>query len=57
MKRPVIIAVSGFSSEVGKTTLMCDLLGAFPEWEAIKVTRGHYDHAAEILMHAVLAIC
>lgn len=42
MKRPVIIAVSGFSSEVGKTTLMCDLLGAFPEWEAIKVTRGHY---------------
>jgi hypothetical protein len=42
MKRPVIIAVSGFSSEVGKTTLMCDLLHAFPEWEAIKVTRGHY---------------
>jgi hypothetical protein len=42
MKRPVIIAVSGFSSEVGKTTLMCDLLRAFPEWEAIKVTRGHY---------------
>lgn len=42
MKRPAIIAVSGFSSEVGKTTLMCDLLRAFPEWEAIKVTRGHY---------------
>ena len=42
MKRPVIIAVSGFSSEVGKTTLMCDLLRAFPAWEAIKVTRGHY---------------
>lgn len=42
MKRPVIIAVSGFSSEVGKTTLMCDLLRAFPGWEAIKVTRGHY---------------
>jgi hypothetical protein len=42
MKGPVIIAVSGFSSEVGKTTLMCDLLRAFPGWEAIKVTRGHY---------------
>jgi hypothetical protein len=42
MKRPVIIAVSGFSSEVGKTTLMSDLLRAFPGWEAIKVTRGHY---------------
>jgi hypothetical protein len=42
MKRPAIIAISGFSSEVGKTTLMCELLRAFPEWEAIKVTRGHY---------------
>jgi hypothetical protein len=42
MNRPAIIAVSGFSSEVGKTTLMCDLLQAFPGWEAIKVTRGHY---------------
>jgi hypothetical protein len=42
MKRPAVIAVSGFSSEVGKTTLMCDLLRAFPGWEAIKVTRGHY---------------
>lgn len=42
MKRHAIVAVSGFSSEVGKTTLMCDLLQAFPEWEAIKVTRGHY---------------
>jgi molybdopterin-guanine dinucleotide biosynthesis protein len=42
MKRPTIIAVSGFISEVGKTTLMCDLLRAFPGWEAIKVTRGHY---------------
>lgn len=42
MKRPAIVAVSGFSSEVGKTTLMCDLLRAFPKWEAIKVTRGHY---------------
>ena len=42
MKRPTIVAISGFSSEVGKTTLMCDLLCAFPLWEAIKVTRGHY---------------
>src|SRR5213076_863002 len=42
MKRPAIVAIGGFSSEVGKTTLMCDLLRALPEWEAIKVTRGHY---------------
>lgn len=42
MKRPAIVAISGFSSEVGKTTLMCDLLRAFPAWEAVKVTRGHY---------------
>ena len=42
VKGPVVVAVSGFSSEVGKTTLMCDLLRAFPTWEAIKVTRGHY---------------
>ena len=42
MNRPAIVAISGFSSEVGKTTLMCDLLRAFPGWEAIKVTRGHY---------------
>ncbi len=42
MNHPAIVAISGFSSEVGKTTLMCELLRAFPEWEAIKVTRGHY---------------
>jgi hypothetical protein len=40
--RPTIIAVGGFTSEVGKTTLVCDLLRAFPGWEAIKTTRGHY---------------
>jgi molybdopterin-guanine dinucleotide biosynthesis protein len=40
--RPTIIGVGGFTSEVGKTTLMCDLLRAFPGWEAIKTTRGHY---------------
>src|SRR6185503_14682758 len=42
MFHPVIIGVGGFNSEVGKTTLMCELLKAFPGWEAIKVTRGHY---------------
>ena len=36
------VAVGGFTSEVGKTTLVCELLRAFPGWEAIKVTRGHY---------------
>lgn len=37
-----IIAVGGFSSETGKTTLLCELLRALPGWEAIKLTRGHY---------------
>jgi molybdopterin-guanine dinucleotide biosynthesis protein len=36
------VTIGGFSSEVGKTTLMCELLRAFPGWEAIKMTRGHY---------------
>jgi molybdopterin-guanine dinucleotide biosynthesis protein len=36
------VAVSGTSSESGKTTLMCQLLREFPGWEAIKMTRGHY---------------
>lgn len=36
------VAISGFSSEVGKTTLLCEFLHAFPGWEAIKMTRGHY---------------
>jgi hypothetical protein len=39
---PKVIAVGGFSSETGKTTLMCNLLRAFPGWEGIKTTRGHY---------------
>ena len=39
---PVIIGVGGFTSDVGKTTLMCELLKWFPDWEAIKTTRGHY---------------
>ena len=37
-----LVAVGGFSSEVGKTTLVCELLRHLPGWEAIKVTRGHY---------------
>jgi hypothetical protein len=40
--RPLIVGVGGFTSQVGKTTLVCDLLTAFPGWEAIKTTRGHY---------------
>src|SRR5437667_1026726 len=40
--QPQIVAVSGFSSNVGKTTLVCELLRQLPGWEAIKVTRGHY---------------
>jgi molybdopterin-guanine dinucleotide biosynthesis protein len=41
-QRPRIVAVSGFSSNVGKTTLVCELLQQLPGWEAIKLTRGHY---------------
>src|SRR6266567_5622201 len=41
-KRPQIVAVTGFSSNVGKTTLVCELLRELPGWEAIKLTRGHY---------------
>ena len=37
-----MIGIGGFTSNVGKTTLLCDLLEAFPGWEAIKTTRGHY---------------
>ena len=42
IKGPTIVAVSGLSSNTGKTTLMCDLLERLPGWEAIKLTRGHY---------------
>ena len=41
-RRPAIIGIGGLTSEVGKTTLLCKLLGTFPGWEAIKTTRGHY---------------
>ncbi|HUQ32795.1 MAG TPA: hypothetical protein VM095_11815 [Pyrinomonadaceae bacterium] len=39
---PTTIAISGFSSNAGKTSLLCELLRRFPGWEAIKITRGHY---------------
>ena len=42
MGHPLIVGVGGFTSEVGKTTLLCSLLEMFPGWEAIKTTRGHY---------------
>jgi len=42
MRGPKIIGIGGFASNVGKTTLMCRLISAFPGWEAIKTTRGHY---------------
>lgn len=41
-KTPIIVAVSGLSSNTGKTTLVCELLQRLPGWEAIKLTRGHY---------------
>ena len=40
--RPTIIAVGGFNSNTGKTTLVCELLRALPGWEALKMTRGHF---------------
>src|SRR5437762_10325535 len=39
---PIIVAVSGLSSNTGKTTLVCELIRRLPGWEAIKLTRGHY---------------
>jgi len=36
------VAIAGVSSEVGKTTLLCELLRECTGWEAIKITRGHY---------------
>ena len=41
-EKPIIVAVSGLSSNTGKTTLVCELLSRLPGWEAIKLTRGHY---------------
>jgi molybdopterin-guanine dinucleotide biosynthesis protein len=42
ISKPIMVAVSGLSSNTGKTTLMCELLDRLPGWEAIKLTRGHY---------------
>ncbi|MEW6211232.1 MAG: hypothetical protein AB1631_22895 [Acidobacteriota bacterium] len=40
--RATRVAISGFSSNTGKTSLLCDLLNLSRGWEAIKVSRGHY---------------
>ncbi len=40
--RATRVAISGFSSNTGKTSLVCDLLNLNRGWEAIKVSRGHY---------------
>lgn len=42
---PRSIIIAGTSSNSGKTTLLCELLRQLSvneEWEAIKMTRGHY---------------
>ncbi len=48
--RLMTVAVSGFSSRVGKTTLVCELLRAFPGWEAIKLSRRHLRSDARHLL-------
>ncbi|MBC7931610.1 MAG: hypothetical protein H7Z38_13705 [Rubrivivax sp.] len=40
--KPTIVAVGGFTSNSGKTTLVCELLRVLGGWEAIKMSRGHY---------------
>lgn len=40
--RATRVSISGFSSNTGKTSLLCDLLNLNRGWEAIKVSRGHY---------------
>lgn len=42
MTKHTIVAVGGFTSDSGKTTLVCELLRGLPGWEAVKMTRGHY---------------
>ena len=42
MMRATAISISGLSSGIGKTTVLCDLLRMNPGWEAIKISRGHY---------------
>src|ERR1041384_6630212 len=36
------VAIGGFTSNSGKTLLVCELLRRLPGWEAIIQTRGHY---------------
>jgi len=60
MDRPLVIGIGGYTSNVGKTALLCELLAAFPGWEAIKTTRGHYrscgkDPAACCVSHLLAA--
>ena len=40
--RPTTVAVGGFTSGSGKTTVVCELLRSVAGWEAIKMSRGHY---------------
>lgn len=56
-ERPLIVAVGGFTSEVGKTTLLCELLQAFPGWEAIKTTRGSIALVEKIRTRVASVIC
>ena len=42
LDRPTTVAVGGFTSDSGKTTVVCELLRSFAGWEAIKMSRGHY---------------
>ena len=44
----MIIAVGGNARGVGKTTLICAILRAFPDraWQALKVTPHHHLHAS-----------
>jgi len=56
VKKPIIVAVSGLSSNTGKTTLVCELLKRLPGWEAIKLTRGHYRSCGRDPTAAVSAI-
>ncbi|MEP7270329.1 MAG: hypothetical protein ABI882_02435 [Acidobacteriota bacterium] len=41
-RHPTVIVVAGTSSDIGKTSLACELLASLQGWEAIKLTRGHY---------------
>ena len=38
---PTLVCIAGVASNVGKTQLVCDLLGQNPGWEAVKISKGH----------------